>query len=255
MKFGVDFMKIKAISFNIRNCDDIDGNSVKERAPRLSLTMAECDADVIGLQEYKPRWKKHIKKFCGKTFRMYVKYRDPKTREATPVFWNKKKFACIKKGYFWLSDTPRKRSKGWDEKYDCYRICTYVILKDRLTGKKFTFINTHFGFGDAGQVKSAELIYKMSKEISPYPTFVTGDFNMEPDSPGYKTMASLFSDADISEDGKTKATCHDYGKKSEHIDYCFIDENITSCGVEILDKTFDGKYPSDHYGLFIKLDL
>lgn len=45
-------------------------------------------------------------------------------------------------------------------------------------------MNTHFGFGDKGQVGSANLIYEYSGKILNYPTFVIGDFNMNPKSAG-----------------------------------------------------------------------
>ena len=48
--------------------------------------------------------------------------------ESTPMLWKKDKFHCIKKGVFWLSDTPEENSKGWDELYDCYRILIIALL-------------------------------------------------------------------------------------------------------------------------------
>lgn len=49
-------MLINVISFNIRCCDDPDGYSVVERAPRLSKITEPYNADIIGFQEYRPRW-------------------------------------------------------------------------------------------------------------------------------------------------------------------------------------------------------
>ncbi len=248
-------MELKVISFNIRNCDDPDGNSVEERYPRLEKLLSEYDADVIGFQEYKPIWKKHIKKFRNKKYKMYNKYRDSKTRESTPILWNKKKFACIKKGRFWLSDTPRKKSKGWDEVYDCYRICTYVVLKDRLTGEKFTFMNTHFGFGENGQIKSANLIIEYSKTISDNPTFVVGDFNMGVGSGGYNAMTSYFTDANSATVNDRRPTYNGYGKGADHIDFCFINDKVKANDFKIIDARVDGKYASDHNGIYINLNL
>ena len=254
-KFGVDFVNIKVVSFNIRNCNDPDGNSVSERYPRLEKLLSECDADVIGLQEYKPIWKKYIKKFCNKKYKMYKKYRDLKSREATPILWNNEKFACIEKGKFWLSDTPRKKSKGWDELYDCYRICVYVVLKNRETGEKFTFMNTHFGFGDDGQTKSANLIRDYSKKISDYPTVLVGDFNMEVGSAGYNAATKYFTDANVATINDRRPTFNGYGKGDEHIDYCFVNDKVKVNEFKIVDARVDGKYASDHNGIYINLSL
>ena len=171
-------MKLKVISFNIRCSNDPDGNSVVERAPRLAEITSRYDADIIGFQEYRPRWEEHIAKYYNVEYDMFIKYRNETVDiEATPILWRKDKFTCIKKGYFWLSDTPEVESRGWDEKYNCYRMCVYVILEEKETGKSFTVMNTHFGFGDNGQAASAELIHTYRTQVSDLPTFVVGDFN------------------------------------------------------------------------------
>ena len=58
-------MKLNVISFNIRCCDDVNGYSIEERAPRLNRVISDYDADVIGFQEYRPVWEEHIKKYFG----------------------------------------------------------------------------------------------------------------------------------------------------------------------------------------------
>lgn len=253
-------MEIKVISFNIRCTDDPNGHSIPERAPRLFDAVAPYDADVIGFQEYKPAWEEHIEKYFGDKYDLFNKYRSTQEWdiEAPPILWKKDKFNCIKKGYFWLSDTPEKESKGWDTECPCYRICLYTVLEEKTSGKRFTFMNTHFGFGDDCQEKSANLICKSAKEISDYPTFVTGDFNMVPNSPGYNIMTENFTDVNDIAIGDRRSTYHGYNPEENntlHIDYCFAHNSITPICGEIIDKTFDGKYPSDHFGLFVKLDI
>ena len=174
-------MKLSVISFNIRCCDDKDGNSIIERAPRLAEVVKPYDADVIGLQEYRPKWEEHIEKYFGEEYEIFNKYRDDAKPEAAPILWKKDKFECLDKGYFWLSDTPEEMSQGWDT-IGCKRICEYAILRHKESGKCFNFMNTHFGFGDDCQVKSTELIAAYGNKLSELPTFVTGDFNMTPDS-------------------------------------------------------------------------
>ena len=84
--------------------------------------------------------------------------------ESSPILWKKDKFELLDKGNFWLSDTPEVESRGWDELYNCWRMCEYVILKHIESGKIFTHMNTHYGFGDNGQVKSSKLIYEYSQK-------------------------------------------------------------------------------------------
>ena len=251
-------MHLKIVSFNIRCCDDKDGHSIPERAPRLHAAIAPIDPDVIGLQEYRPQWKEHIAQYFGADYAMYNKYRSRKKPESGPILWKRDKFVCVDKGYFWLSDTPEKESRGWDERFNCHRICEWVILREKQSGRCFTFMNTHFGFGDKGQVASAQLIYDYSRRISEHPTFVTGDFNMRPTTPGYARMTELFTDVNAVTRKDLTLTYHGYCPEKHpdaHIDYCFVNEKVTPVDQKTITTTVNGKYPSDHYGLEIDLEL
>lgn len=252
-------MKLKVISFNIRCCDDPNGYSISERAPRLSQITSQFDADIIGFQEYRPAWEKYIAENYGKKYDMFSKYRNlTEDIEASPILWRKDKFECLKTGYFWLSETPETESRGWDEVYNCYRMCVYAILKEKNGGNAFTVMNTHFGFGDKGQVKSADLIYEYSKKISNNKTFIVGDFNMTPQSIAYAEMTCNFRDVNALTAKDLRSTYHGYSPdidNMQHIDYCFIGEGITPINQTLITDTVDGKYPSDHFGLFIEIDL
>jgi len=219
--------------------------------------MSSYGADVIGFQEYTSEWEPYIKQYFGEEYEIFNKYRAEENLESTPILWKKSKFNCIKKGYFWLSDTPEVESKGWDE-IGCFRICIYAILQDKESGEKFTFMNTHFGFGDKCQTDSTNLIYDYSKKISDYPTFITGDFNMTPDSIGYKAMTKKFTDVNAVTANDHRTTYHNYKPEEitdQHIDYCFIDKNILPINQKIIDDMIDNRFPSDHYGLYIKIKL
>ena len=248
-------MKLKVISFNIRYCDDKDGNSIAERAPRLAEITKKYDADIIGFQEHTVPWEEQIAKFYPE-YDIFNLYRSTHELESAPILWKKDKFELLDKGNFWLSDTPETESRGWDELYNCWRMCEYVILKHKESGKVITHMNTHFGFGDNGQVKSSKLMYEYSKKISNNPTFLTGDFNMRPTSLGYAEMVKHFTDVNAVTANDRRTTYHGYGKTNdEHIDYCFINDKIKPISLKLLDELVDGKYPSDHYGLFVELDI
>lgn len=251
-------MKIKVISFNIRCCDDINGHSIPERAPRLSRIISPLDADIIGFQEFSEPWVEHIEKYFSEDYEIFNKWRAQSNHESAPILWKKSKFDCLKRGWFWLSDTPEEESRGWDELYNCYRICEWVTLCEKESGTHFTFMNTHFGFGDKGQCDSAKLIYEYSKKISAYPTFITGDFNMTPKSAGYSEMTSRFTDVNAVTQNDMRDTYHAYDPSAfadQHIDYCFTDKNIIPLSQKVIDDTVDGKFPSDHFGLLSELEI
>lgn len=248
-------MELKIISFNIRCCDDKDGHSISERAPRLAEVTRKYDADIIAFQEYTVPWEEQIAKFYPE-YDMFNKYRSVSELESAPILWKKDKFELLDKGYFWLSDTPEVESRGWDELYNCWRMCEYVILKHKESGKVFTHMNTHYGFGDKGQMDSSKLIYEYSQKISQNPTFVTGDFNMFPTSKGYEEITKYFTDVNTLTAKETRTTYHGYGKVNDaHIDYCFINDKIKPISLKLIDETVEGKYPSDHYGLLVSLEI
>lgn len=252
-------MNLKIISFNIRCRDDENGHSISERAPRLASIIYKHSPDIIGFQECRPQWEEPLGRFFGEEYEMYNKYRNKTVDiESSPILWKRDKFEFIKSGYFWLSDTPEIESRGWDELFNCFRMCVYVILKEKISGKMFTVMNTHFGFGDFGQVESAKLVYNYSKKVSNFPTFVVGDFNMNMESPGYAEIVKHFTDVNAVTEKDFRDTYHGYDvskKRNQHIDYCFVDNKITPVSQKILDETFEGKFPSDHFGLLINVAI
>ena len=92
-------MNIKLISFNIRNSDDENGHSIEERAPRLMESIKSRDPDIIGIQEYRPKWEHFFENVLSCDYEIFNKYRCDEKPEASPILWKKDKFECLKKGY------------------------------------------------------------------------------------------------------------------------------------------------------------
>lgn len=244
-------MKIDVITFNIRNFDDKDGHSVVERAPRVENVVKKYDADIVGFQEVTPQWLEYLTSFFSNEYEIYNVYRAHNSHESTPIMWKKNKFECLDKGILWLSETPNEESIAWDT-WNCPRILTYAKLKSKENGEVFTHINTHFGFGDECQTKSAKIITDFSKNQCDNKVIITGDFNMKPDTVGYAEMTKHFSDVNAKTQKDFSVTFHGYyvGDEPSHIDYCFISNAFVPLSSKLMDEKFDGKFPSDHYGIY-----
>ena len=252
-------MKLKVISFNILCVDRGENYLISDRAPRLKAVISPFDPDVIGLQEYRDPWEPHLKEQFP-DYEMFNAWRsDGWDRESGPILWKRDKFELVDKGNFWYSDTPEVMSgKEWDEAFHCNRICEYVVLKEKSTGESFVAMNTHFGFGNNGQVKSARLLTEYAKKLSDLPLFVTGDFNMFSHYPAYSEITKSFTDVNAAIANDTGNTYHGFGAETEEkgpIDYCFITDKVKPISFRVIRELVNGFYPSDHYGLEIELEI
>lgn len=245
---------LKIVSYNIRYTDDKNGLSIKERAPRLEKVLAKYDPDIIGAQEFTTKWEPQLSRFTD-TYDYILTYRAPEDLESAPIFWKTGKFELLDHGTFWLSETPEERSIGWGA--DMHRICTWAKFKVRASGTEFYFLNTHFDFTDAPQVGSAKLlIEKAQADFKDAPVIITGDFNMEQQSEGYYIMSHFFTDVNMATERSTIGTYTGYGEVSELIDYTFISpEGIKPKAYRVMTDQVDGKFVSDHYGVYTELVL
>lgn len=248
---------LKVVTFNLRYNDDEHGNSVAERVPRLKWVLSQYDADLMGFQEATPRWMEHLRRDYGDAYDCFTKCRDEEAREAAPVFWKKDRFECVDQGYFWLSDTPDVPSRGYDA-WGCYRICTWVTLRDKREGGAFTYFNTHFGFGDREQMCSVKLVLDRVSRISAGGAILTGDLNMHMESPAYRELSRHLTDVNMATVRDRRPTYHDYdinrADPEDHIDFCFISrEHLRPIASRRMDETVDGEFPSDHYGVYSEI--
>ena len=168
--------------------------------------------------------------------------------------WRTDRFAALTTGHFWFADDPTAPDTTWDEKYHKPRICAYAVLQERNTGEIFTYMNVHYGFGAEGQQKNAALLQSYAQKLGAYPTVIAGDFNMRPESSGYQAMAANFTDANT--DRCPDITFHAYGDRERFciLDYCFVSSHVTPKSYRVVADRFDGKYPSDHYGIQMVLE-
>lgn len=249
-------MNLNVASFNILCVDAPNGNSIVQRAPRVKTVLSALNADLIGFQEATPAWMDHLTRDYGDAYELYNVYRSETSPESTPIAWKRDRFRCLDRGTMWFSDTPEIPSQGWDELYHCPRIFSWVRLQERSSGREFCFLNTHFGFGDNCQTRSAQMLISFVRRMG-CPCMITGDFNMEMDSAGYQVMSEFFRDVNARTADDRGATFHgfDPDKFAEHIDYCFTTGDVHADSCRILRQKVDGQFPSDHYALAASLTL
>lgn len=197
--------------------------------------------------------------------------------EFVPIIWQPTEWELVYSDTMWLNDKdPRTSFEGWDAVYA--RIVSYVTLRHKATDNYINVFNTHFDhIGQEAQVGSAKLIIDTMKELNLWPSFLSGDLNIEPNLDPYKVLNNyLLNTANLATPfnkfGHFKSTVTGFEGEvlldgGQNIDYIFApkytlkmdsDENTKGAGelttdislklyqLGMLHSKFNGKYISDH---------
>ena len=258
--FAQDF---SVMSYNIKLDYPKEGeNSWTNRKPFFINQIKFYEPDVLGVQEAMPNQMKDMDSLLVDYSFVGVGRDDGKNEgEFSAVFYKADKFNVINSGTFWLSQTPNKVSMGWDAV--CNRVCTYVLLEDKDSGKTFWVFNTHFDHvGTEARKNSATLIIKKIKELNSdkHPVILTGDFNMEPNHDSIKHIKTELNDSkEIAElDFGPEGTFNGFNFEkpvTRRIDFAFVSKNVKVSKYAVLSDNWDLKYPSDHLPVLISFKL
>ena len=244
--------EITVISYNIRMGAAKDGtNSWEYRYPASAMMITDQAPDVFGVQEAYDYQVKYLNDYCKGYKSVGAGRENGKTKgEHMSIFYNKKNISLLKWGTYWLSETPETPSMGWDAA--CKRTATWTLMKDKRTGRKFYYVNTHLDHvGKEAQKNGLKLIVERIKAMNKegYPMILTGDFNVTPDNPVLedldKMMISARKSAVKTDNGDT---FNGWGKSKGVIDYIYYSGFSTCTTFEVIRKPYmERTYISDHY--------
>lgn len=257
--------QVTVATYNLRYANTTDtGNLWKDRAPVVAELIRFHDFDVFGTQEALKNQLDDISTALPYYNRYGLGRDDGKEKgEHSAIFYKTSKFILLNKGDFWLSQTPEKPSLGWDATC-CNRICSWVYLQHKTSGKKFYFFNAHFDHqGVQARQESSKLILKKIQEIAgATPVVFTGDLNGSHTSDWYKTLATsgLVSDTynHVDYPYANNSSFNAFGasvKGMEIIDHIFTTNQFTVQKWGILTDTYHGKYPSDHFPVMANITI
>ena len=188
---------------------------------------------------------------------------------AISILFRGDRIEAVGHGTFWLSDTPETAgSTTWGNKV--VRICTWALLRDKPTGRKFYVYNTHFDHVvQPSRERSARLIARRiaGRGHRDAPFVLMGDFNAAEDNPlvrylkgkrvkldgGKGTEAAPIPVVDSFRVIEPKATevctAHTFTGRTEgrKIDYLFVPPGVKVEAASIDRFQQDGLFPSDHY--------
>ena len=229
--------------------------SPESRTPLVAENIRKYDPDSFGLQEADEGWMERLPELM--TDYAYVGIGRNSNKgggEASPVFYKKDKFDLLDSGTFWLSKTPEKASKGWDAMFK--RVCTYAVLKDKVTGFTYAHFNAHFDhMGVIARLESVAVVAEKIKEIAPdIPVVFSGDLNDYEGADMYaRVLESGLKDTKYLAKNVSggNVTYHGYSElveKEAPIDFIFA--NAFASDVEsytVISEKINGIYASDHH--------
>lgn len=261
--------ELNVMTYNIRYDNPQDNlNNWKFRKDRAAEAIRFYDADILGTQEVLHNQLNDLKDRLPNYDVVGVGREDGKEKGEYSALWYKKdRFVVIKKGYFWLSETPQiVGSKGWDGA--CERIASWVKLKDRCSGKKVFALNTHFDHvGVVARRESVKLVLDQVAELSQgCAVVVTGDFNAEPQSDVVKAITDEANSKHLIDSRVVSPlvygpawSFHAFGEipfnERNIIDYVFVKNGVNVLKYGVLAEQKNNEFLSDHAPILVRISL
>lgn len=245
------------MTFNVRCISSADTGefSWENRASLICDILQENTPSVICMQENQKRQYLFFKNFLS-GYDSVATYRDSSAfSECLPIFYRADMYELVDTQTFWLSDTPEKMSNTWGAEY--FRICTFVILKKRNTGREFIVANVHLDYKSQDiRIKSIRLIYERLSKFN-LPTIVMGDFNFTPKSKAAALAKQYFVDIGQGFKDENKGTVNDFQKEypDKKLDYMLqLPGSLTVNEYKVIDKKYNNHFASDHFPVYAEIE-
>jgi endonuclease/exonuclease/phosphatase family metal-dependent hydrolase len=253
---------LNVMTYNIRYATENDGvNAWSVRKTKVFELIKKYDPDLIGVQEALHSQLTDILDACPEYAYVGVGRDDGKAAgEFSAILYKKDKFVILEDNTFWLSEAPQvPGSKSWDAAIT--RVATWAKMKDKVSGKTFLIINTHFDhIGKEARTNSATLLKKEARVIGKkLPTLIIGDFNCQRDEPPYQVMMQkdamkLVDPAPANPTG-TYCTFEVDRVPCVAIDYIFHTRHWNAKNYRVISDNDGSHYPSDHLPVIVDVSL
>ncbi|HZG87325.1 endonuclease/exonuclease/phosphatase family protein [Paenibacillus sp.] len=256
------------MTFNLRRASLFDGyNAWRYRKGRAAEAIAAAEADFVGTQEGFRSMMAELNALLPGYAWLGEGRMGGAAGETNAILYRQDRWTPEESGTFWLSETPgRPGSRSWGAAYP--RICTWALFRENADPTvRLAVFNTHLDhLSRAARQHGASLAGRRLLELrgrTGAPAVLTGDFNAKPSSGAIAQLAKPpfeFVHAFESYPGGTRAagaTYHGFrggGRKGEPIDYIFASKPCRLLRTTVDREKYRGKYPSDHYPVFARLE-
>ena len=249
--------KINIMTYNIRLNTDADGiNKWDNRKEGIVSLIKNENVDILGIQEALPDQIEYLSNQL-KDYNYIGEGRNGgNSGEYSAIYFNSKKISLKEEETFWLSETPRFASIGWDAAIN--RIVTLGVFYIKNSKKELIVYNTHFDhIGKVARDKSAIMILNhiTKNNYQDRQLVVMGDLNSNTDEFPIKVLSEKLDDSfKISNLKDSIGTFNGFdinSKLSDRIDYVFT-KNIKIIDYRHIDKKLpNGLWPSDHLPILV----
>jgi endonuclease/exonuclease/phosphatase family metal-dependent hydrolase len=259
--------KLKVLSFNLRYNNPNDGeNSWPNRSERVKNFLWSESADIIGFQEVLHNEVVELDRalfnynFSQRQYiRVGIGREDGETKgEYSPIYFRANRFTLVKSKTVWLSETPKKPSKGWDAA--CERIATFALLFDEELKDTLLVVNSHWDHvGVVARQESAKLILNEIEAFTSIQNIIfMGDLNCAPEDLALKKLRAEFSDAGMGASSKV-GTFNNFERAANpnapRIDYVFYKlKNLGFHSYKVGNTDVAEPLLSDHFPIVVEFE-
>lgn len=250
-----DSSVLRVVTYNIRYANPGDGLDAWPNRVESVATFLDRQ-DIAGLQEVTFPQLEDLRRRLD-AFDAYGVGRDDGKQggEHAVIFYRRERLEAVDQGTFWLSDSPERVGvAGWDAALP--RTCTWIVLRDKLSGRSMLVANTHFDHrGSVARAESGKLVRRMLRErAGDLPVILLGDFNSEADSDPYRGLTA----GDYLVDARSASQTEPTGPNSTWngfqaieagrvIDHIFVHGDLDVLELAALDpRTAASRFASDH---------
>jgi endonuclease/exonuclease/phosphatase family metal-dependent hydrolase len=252
---------IRVVTWNI-HCGQDQGPPWKRfdwpgRRESLRAALAQVSPDFLCVQEATPDQVAYLERSLPGHRRVGIGRDGEAGGEHCAIYFNRERFEESGSSTFWLEEPTDRPGKS--AALDAKRICTWVRLRDSITGRMLRVYNAHLYLWEAPRLTAARLILdNIAAGDRADAVVFTADFNATPSAPSRR----LFIDSGLADSaGRAgapvgKPTFHmGYGIGLWCIDGILVDRHWSVHKHLILDVKPMNVFPSDHFGLLADLAI
>lgn len=256
---------IKFMSFNLRlPFDSEPGKKWDERKGPIVDVIRDFAPDIMSIQEGYTQSMNHISENI-ENFAWIGDGRTgsfPDVDEYSAIFYRTDLFELIETKTLALSDTPETLGTMFDQQDQLYpRVVTWGHFRRLSDSFEFDVFSTHWDHTgvDGIREKMAVVTLEQMRELADgRPSVVAGDFNCGYQSVPYNIMTGAAEYEGVSGDlidtwtelaMPEEGTYHAFTGvvTGDRIDWIMHDSGFSGLSADVIDTSFDGIYPSDHF--------